>query len=122
MSKRRTDDEPIVPGGEDEIAEEEVVIETASEETVEAVAEEEEAPNYVPWDSFEAKIVKPEEDTPKETRQPIPDGHRLLAYEGPADVMEYGEYVLRPGQPVIVPSDVAEELLTMPFETFRIEE
>lgn len=39
-------------------------------------------------------------------------GFALVTYEGYADVAEYGGFRFRPGQPVAVPSDEVEGLLT----------
>jgi hypothetical protein len=72
----------------------------------------------VPWEPVAPEIVEPHEDAQEETPDTIPDGYRRLTYTGRADVVEYGEFRMRPGQPVLVPSKVAEELLTMPFESF----
>ena len=55
-----------------------------------------------------------------EVRRPGKD-EVTLTYRGSADLLEYGDYRFRPDQPVIVPSDVAEELLTLPFEKFEKE-
>ena len=61
------------------------------------------------------------EDTTVEQEAPtdIPPGHVVLTYQGTADRVEHGALSFRVGQPVIVPSDVAEKLLTMlPDEKF----
>lgn len=46
-----------------------------------------------------------------------------MVYRGPADVAVWekgGTYRFRRGEPVDVPSSVAEELLTTPFERFEV--
>jgi hypothetical protein len=45
-------------------------------------------------------------------------GEVKLVYLGIADAFEHGGRVFRPDQPVIVPSEVAEDLLTYPNEQF----
>lgn len=55
------------------------------------------------------------EETPPEK----PSTQRLR-YLGRADVFRHKEHSFRNGQPVEVPSDVAEELLTTPFERFEV--
>lgn len=51
------------------------------------------------------------------------DGETAVVYRGLADAFEHDGRVFRPDQPVIVPSDVAEELLTYPNEQFdQVEE
>lgn len=74
----------------------------------------------------EAPVTDPSESEqplvgaqPEETSLEIPAGHVVLVYRGAADTVEYGTYRLRNGMPVVVPSDVAEELLTLPFERFE---
>ena len=91
------------------------------------VEEPEEAPD--PGTPYEAPIVEPPPDAPvveeapieqaKETPLEVPEGHVALVYLGSADLVEHGEYRFRPGQPVIVPSETAEEILTTPFERFE---
>lgn len=124
MTKRRNaeglvDEAEIEVPGDLAIITEEVAVEAPA-----ATEEEEEAPIYVPWDAFDAKIVEPTDETEvtEETQASIPDGHVRVTYIGLANVIEHGEFKLRAGVPVDVPSDVAEELLTMPFESFKIEE
>lgn len=75
-----------------------------------------------PVASYEAAIIDPEPEAAaqdEETQPEIPEGHAAIRYVGPADVFEHGAYQFRGGQPVIVPSEVAEELLTYPFERFE---
>ena len=96
---------------------------------VEATAsvEPEAAPD--PGTPYEALIVEPPPDAPvveeapieqaKETPLEVPEGHVALVYLGSADLVEHGEYRFRPGQPVVVPSETAEEILTTPFERFE---
>lgn len=45
-----------------------------------------------------------------------------LTYRGSAAALSYGDFTLRPGVPVEVPKDVAEGLLTHPFEDFEVTE
>ena len=49
-------------------------------------------------------------------------GHVFLTYRGDADVLSFNEYNFRPGIPVETPKDIAEELLTLPFEKFDVQE
>jgi len=58
-----------------------------------------------------------EEDTP-EPEKPGPNETKIV-YHGVADTFEHGGRIYRPDQPVIVPSDVAEDLLTYPNEQFE---
>ena len=46
------------------------------------------------------------------------EGETKVVYRGLADSFEHGGRTYRPDQPVIVPSDVAEDLLTYPNEQF----
>jgi hypothetical protein len=46
-------------------------------------------------------------------------GHQLLRYVGHADMVTHGEIRFRPGEIVEVTNDVAEELMTLPFEEFE---
>lgn len=55
----------------------------------------------------------------KDALPKVSKGKRLVVYTGNANVLRHGEYVFRVGKPVIVPSEVAEELLTLPFESFE---
>ena len=71
-----------------------------------------EAAEYVPH------LAEPEPEA-SESAEPVPDGHVRLVYTGFADVVKFKEHTFRGGQPVIVPSDVAEELLTLPNESFE---
>jgi hypothetical protein len=82
-----------------------------------------------PGDPYEALVVIPPPDepveeltaeaAPEEAPLKAPAGHVALVYRGAADTYFAGDYLFRPDQPVIVPSDVAEELLTTPFERFE---
>lgn len=65
-------------------------------------------------------VVAPVEATTDEVRRPR-KGEAEVTYLGPSDLLESGDYRFRPGQPVIVPSEVAEELLTLPYHTFKQE-
>lgn len=60
---------------------------------------------------------KSSEEAPKE--KPSKVSTTTLRYSGAADVFHHGEHRFRNGEPVAVPSDVAEELLTTPFEKFE---
>ena len=66
-----------------------------------------------------SKEVKDSTDTDEAPRKASKSGTRMIVYRGRADVFEHGEHILRPGQPVEVPSDVAEDLLTYPNEKFE---
>jgi hypothetical protein len=50
------------------------------------------------------------------------DGFVEVTYLGDADRFDIAQYVFRPGVPVSVPSYIAEELLTFPFEVFEVKE
>lgn len=49
-----------------------------------------------------------------------PEGHVAVVYSGIADLIEHGDLKFRPGQPVYVPSDQVDELLTWPNEPFAL--
>lgn len=49
-------------------------------------------------------------------------GHVTIVYKGDADSFSYGPYKFRPGQPAKMPSAIAEELLSNPFEKFEVKE
>jgi hypothetical protein len=74
---------------------------------------------------YEAKVIDPPEPEPLVAAQPeeapleIPTGYEAIEYRGVADMVEHGAFRFRRGEPVAVPSDVAEELLTLPFEHFE---
>lgn len=61
---------------------------------------------------------------PKETakKSKAEDGLVEVTYLGGADRVDIAQFVFRPGVPVEVPSDIAEELLTFPFEEFKVKE
>lgn len=99
----------------------------------------EEAPRFVGPDAFQAKIIEPPPDEPapdeptkeEPKRALLPPGTTVtVVYKGTADVadlkgpdgMGEHDYRFRPGEPVDVPSEVAEELLTWPGEQFEIVE
>lgn len=46
-------------------------------------------------------------------------GERVLVYRGLTDLVELGGYQFRPGIPVAVTEEIAEELLTHPRENFE---
>ena len=62
----------------------------------------------------------PEPEPEKPARKAREGGNLLIRYEGAADRFEAGPdgIVFRPGEAVEVPTEVAEDLLTMPGETF----
>lgn len=64
----------------------------------------------------------PPVEAPSNKPPTVPRGYVLVVYTGSADVVEYGEHRFRPGQPVAVPSEAAEELLTHTSETFTAKE
>lgn len=49
-----------------------------------------------------------------------PEGYVAVVYVGLADLIELGDLKFRPGQPVYVPSDQVDELLTWPNEPFAL--
>lgn len=63
--------------------------------------------------------AEPETAEPVKETDPEQKGTVTLVYRGTADVLTHGPFRIRPGQPVTVPSDVAEELLTWPHERFE---
>lgn len=77
---------------------------------------------------YEAQIIDPPAEDepqpdaaaePEETPLEIPEGFAAVRYLGAADAFEYGAYTFRGDKPVAVPSEIAEELLTFPFERFE---
>lgn len=74
---------------------------------------------------FEATIIDPPAESEpttgkeQETLPEVPEGHELVRYTGSADLFAHGAYQFRGGQPVAVPSEIAEELLTYPHEPFE---
>ena len=71
-----------------------------------------------------AKVRDPEppaaeESTEEARRIELPEGQVTVIYRGLADLFSHGEHRFRPGEPVAVPSEVAEDLLTHPFEPFE---
>lgn len=95
-----------------------------TEDIIEAALADDPEPDPEPVWPYEALVIDPPPDTtPEESAEepapePPPEGFVAVTYTGAADVVEFGGYAFRPGQPVYVPSDVAEEVLTLPFETF----
>jgi len=65
-----------------------------------------------------------DENVNQETKlnSPIRASHMTVIYRGSADSFRYGPYKFRPGQPATLPSVIAEELLTYPFEKFEVKE
>lgn len=65
-----------------------------------------------------------DEPTQKDAKpdKAIRTSHIVIVYRGDADSFSYGPYKFRPGQPAIMPSVIAEELLTYPFEKFEVKE
>ena len=75
------------------------------------------------FDAFDNEIETPTVAPQYQDATPqAGEGQVVLRYEGGADLLEYGEYKFRPGKQVIVEASVAEELLTLPFETFKVQE
>lgn len=70
-------------------------------------------------ETSEPEAAAPSDEPVKEARSERADGGVTLVYRGNADVFSHGAFRIRPGQPVTVPSDVAEELLTFPRERFE---
>lgn len=70
---------------------------------------------YVPYVPEATPAAAP----PEEAELEVPKGHDAVVYRGIHDSFEHGPFKFRPGKPVVVPSDVAEELLTYPFEPFE---
>jgi len=78
----------------------------------------------------EPPVPQPEERQPEPDPEPppvqqsapaqAPPRRVSLVYKGRADLVDSGPFFFRPGVPVEVPSDVAEELLTLPFEPFEV--
>lgn len=60
-----------------------------------------------------------EEPSPQPESLDIPSGYTALVYRGRAHVVRHGDFEFRSGRPVIVPNDVAEDLLTLPHEKFE---
>lgn len=100
----------------------------------------EDEPEFVGRDAFQPKVIEPpaepepvdESTTTDAPKAPLltPGTTVTVIYRGSADVadlkgpdgMGEHDYRFRPGQPVDVPSEVAEELLTWPGEAFEIVE
>lgn len=84
-----------------------------------------EARQPTPAEDAETTTAEPSAFMPEPGEQKTADlpkpkrGHKIIVYRGAADVVRHGEYAFRPDQPAQVPSDVAEELLTLPFESFE---
>ena len=72
------------------------------------------ASQHLPADEPKGESSAPAQEADPETED------AALIYRGQADVFEHGSLRIRPGQPVTVPSDVAEELLTFPHELFEV--
>lgn len=96
---------------------------TVSEDPQDAIVIE---PEPEPVAPYEALVVDPPEEAAEPDPQqpvgeePVPDGFVRVVYRGyPDGALTLREYKFRSGEPVNVPSDVAEELLTMPFEDFE---
>jgi len=129
MSTRRTkaDDEAV-----DETAEPEA---EAPAEAEPEEQEEEKAPTATQAQvgNWQPKIVEPQPDPVEAADEPaapprpvLPEGDQIsIVYRGEANlagpVVHGGvSYTFRPGQPVSVPREVAENVLTWPFETFEV--
>lgn len=98
----------------------------ASEVELQPDAAEEPNAEEAPVDAqVEEETTLTETPEPEKEVEPEPpaSGTRVkMYYEGDADVFRYKSFTFRPGLPVTVPSEVAEELLTYPFERFRVKE
>jgi hypothetical protein len=74
---------------------------------------------------YEALVIDPPEEAdepdPQVEEEVVPDGAVRIVYRAatPGGVLTHGDYKFRSDEPVIVPSEVAEELLTLPFENFE---
>lgn len=62
----------------------------------------------------ESKTTKDKDEAPRSTKAAT-----KIVYRGTADSFEHGKHIFRPGEPVEVPSEVAEDLLTYPNEKFE---
>lgn len=89
------------------------------------VTEDEAPPEYVGPEAFSPQIIEPpDDDAVVADDQPLAPGTTRIVYRGLADVAEHGyggnTYRFRPGEPVDVPSEAVDELLTWPNETFEV--
>lgn len=121
MTKRTTQTEP-----EDSTAEESA--EAKATEPTEDETPADVSPNEgLDVGNWQATIVEPEPEPTEATnrttedRPILPPGSYVAIYRGGADSADYGGFTFRPGEPVVVPSEVAEQLLTWPDETFEVE-
>ncbi len=89
-------------------------------EMAESPEPDEEPVTYVGLDAYQPRIIDPNaQDEERETQPECPAGHVRIVYRGYSALFERGEFKFRPDQPVCVPSDVAEDLLTWPNEQFE---
>jgi hypothetical protein len=97
--------------------------EAEQEATTEDEAPAEEMAQIAPADSYEPIVREPVEEGPEPEPQeePVADGSTRVVYRAPTSggALTFGDYKFRSDEPVDVPSEVAEELLTMPFELFE---
>ena len=65
--------------------------------------------------------TKPKDEAQTEEEAPRKESKATtkIVYRGRAAAFGHGKHTFRPGEPVEVPSDVAEELLTYPNERFE---
>jgi hypothetical protein len=105
------------------------VAEDVSEDPEEPQETEEEAieaePEPEPVAPYEALVVDPSQEEaaePEPQVEAVPEGHVRIVYraDAPGSTLTHGDYKFRSDEPVTVPSEVAEELLTQPFEVFEL--
>lgn len=70
-------------------------------------------------------VAEPEAaETPAEPapETPVSAGEATvtLVYRGLADLVTHGAFEFRPGLPVVVPSELADEFLTYPHQAFEV--
>lgn len=122
MTKRPTQTEP-----EDSTAEETSTEATVDEPTTDDAPADVSPNEGLDTGDWQPTIVEPAPEptetkvTITEDRPILPPGSYRATYRGGADSADYGGFTFRPGEPVIVPSEVAEQLLTWPNETFDVE-
>lgn len=93
-----------------------------AESAVVSVSDAADAPVATEGDEYVSPVMPADEPStaqPADALPEVPTGHVLVVYRGTADVVVHGEHRFRSGQPVAVPSEVAEDLLTLPNESFE---
>lgn len=70
-------------------------------------------------DSLPTDMVVEKETQPKKLELP---SRITVIYRGEAHAFNYGAYTFRPGTPATLPREIAEELLTYPYEKFEVKE